>query len=152
MRRTFTLASRSVGEPALPSCTFMSAADEPLSILKVGDVRLFNQEFVDVFLQVASPNELSPVNDLFCEILIDSLREKRSRIENENFIESLGSQQQSSLDNWISRIVKRRVLFIYLCQQEKKDMLNKYALDRGHRLWNRGSTIRKQRNMPRIYN
>ena len=65
---TFTLASRSVGEPALPSCTFMSAADEPLPLLDVGDVRLFSHEFEDEFLQTPPPApaiELSPVSDLF---------------------------------------------------------------------------------------
>ena len=67
---TFTLASRSVGEPALPSCTFMSAADEPLPLLDVGDVRLFSHEFEDEFLQTPPPApaiELSPVSDLFYE-------------------------------------------------------------------------------------
>lgn len=66
---TFTLASRSVGEPALPSCTFMSAADEPLPVLDVGDVRLFSHEFEDEFLQTppAPAIELSPASDLFCE-------------------------------------------------------------------------------------
>lgn len=57
-----------MGEPALPSCTFMSAADEPLPVLDVGDVRLFSHEFEDEFLQTppAPAIELSPASDLFC--------------------------------------------------------------------------------------
>lgn len=66
----FTLASRNVGEPALPSCTFMSAADEPLPVLDVGDVRLFSHEFEDEFLQPPPlpAIELSPDKDLFQEV------------------------------------------------------------------------------------
>lgn len=68
---TFTLASRSVGEPALPSCTFMSVADEALPILEVGDVRFFSHEFDDGLLQAPAASVSSPGSDLFCEPIRD---------------------------------------------------------------------------------
>jgi len=64
---TFTLESRSVGEPALPSCTFISAVDGPLPVLEVGDVRLFSHEFDDGLLQVPAAIVSSPGSDLFCK-------------------------------------------------------------------------------------
>lgn len=64
---TFTLASRSVGEPALPSCTFISAADGPLPVLEVGDVRLFSHEFDDGLLQAPAAIASSAGSDLFCK-------------------------------------------------------------------------------------
>lgn len=64
---TFTLASRSVGEPALPSCTFMSVADGPLPVLEVGDVRLFSHELDDGLLQAPPAIVSSPDSDLFCK-------------------------------------------------------------------------------------
>lgn len=56
-----------MGEPALPSCTFISAADGPLPVLEVGDVRLFSHEFDDGLLQAPAAIVSSPGSDLFCK-------------------------------------------------------------------------------------